>query len=480
LGDDPGFGYTVALTHAIEKSTAAVLRASPEAFRYRGADLRGAVARSLYINLASHPELMRAWAEGAEAPPLGSWIADRTAATLLGRDGTSRVDPRALAARGLFAARSVADRLGTRGRAPAKTATGPTCFLLDHPKYLRFIAPVRARLAGPSAVIATHPGDGVDMHVDPWSGDDALQARAVGRALWGFPSLMHGFDRIIDALSRMRASRSVVVEGMSPLDEIGSQASKALGIRSICLQQGWSPLVHAGFRGMTHSTMAVWGEGFRELLEPYNPGVEFAVTGNPVLGAELSTGRLRDEIGERPSVAFFLQSTSAWIGEDHLRALHELAARAAADLPDAAVLVREHPGAPLAEAERQAISASPNVRLVPAEEFTLREVLDAADLAVSIYSTSLLEGAALGTPAVIFNPTSLPPLEPDLAACGAAERVDGVEEALAAIRAILHDDDRRAAMWTASATVRERYFAGGDGAEAARRTAETIEGREAQ
>jgi hypothetical protein len=476
LGDDPGFGYTVALTHAIGESTAAVLRASPEAFRYRGADLRGAVERSLYINLASHPELMNAWAEGAGAPPLGSWIADRTAASLLGARGTApRVDPRALAARGLFAARTVADRFLTHGRGVPVKSTGPTCFLLDHAKYLRFIAPVRTRLAGPSAVIATDPGNGVDLHVDPWSSDDPLEARAVGRALWGFPSLMHGFDRILEALSRVRASRSVVVEGMSPLDEIGSQASKALGIRSICLQQGWSPLVHAGFRGMTHSTMAVWGQGFRELLEPHNPGVEFAVTGNPVLGAELSTGRLREQIGDRRSVAFFLQSTSSWIGETHLRALHELVGRTARELPHAIVLVREHPGAPLSEAERAAMAAPPNVKMAPAGELSLREVLDAADVAVSIYSTSLLEGAALGTPAVIFNPTSLPPFEPDLAACGAAERADDAQVALAAIARILSDDDHRERMRAATATAREHFFAGGDSADAALRTAEEIE-----
>jgi glycosyltransferase involved in cell wall biosynthesis len=102
-------------------------------------------------------------------------------------------------------------------------------------------------------------------------------------------------------------------------------------------------------------------------------------------------------------------------------------------------------------------------------------VLDAADVAVSIYSTSLLEGAALGTPAVIFNPTSLPPFEPDLAACGAAERADDAQVALAAIARILSDDDHRERMRAATATAREHFFAGGDSADAALRTAEEIE-----
>jgi hypothetical protein len=329
-----------------------------------------------------------------------------------------------------------------------------------------------------SAVLATHGGDGVDEQVDAWDGDAEPEGRAVGRAMWGFPDLLRGFDRVLGALSARRASGAVVVEGMSPLDEITSQAARSLGISSICLQQGWSPFVHAGFRGMTQSHMAVWGEGFRELLEPHNPGVEFAVTGNPVLGAEMTSGRLEEELGGRRSVAFFLQSRSAWIGPEHLRGLHSLVARTAADLPGVAVLVREHPGAPLDAGERERIGSAPNLLMVPAADWSLREVLDAANVAVSIYSTSLLEGAALGTPAVIFNPTSLPPLEPDLVRLGAATRAATVDEGREQIAAALTDPERRAALHEGTAAVRDRYFAGGDASGAATRLAELIDGEQ--
>jgi hypothetical protein len=316
----------------------------------------------------------------------------------------------------------------------------------------------------------------VDEHVEAWDGDDEPRGRAIGRALWGFPSLLRGFDRVLAALSRRRASRAVVIEGMSPLDEVTSQAARSLGTRSICIQQGWSPLVHAGFRGMTHSDMAVWGEGFRELLEPYNPGVEFAVTGNPVLGAEMSSGCLAEELSGQRSVAFFLQSRSAWIGAEHLRGLYELVASTAAALPNVAVLVREHPGAPLGPGELELIGSAPNIRMAPAAEWSLREVLEAADVAVSIYSTSLLEGAALGTPAVIFNPTSLPALEPDLVRLGAATRATTVNEGREQIAAAVGDTDRRAALLAGTAAVRDRYFAGGDASGAAARVAQLIDG----
>jgi hypothetical protein len=468
---DTDFGYTVALTEAIRAATDSVARTNPEAFTYRRADLRGAVERSLYILLASHAPLMSAYSERTAPPPLGSWIADLTGARLLGRGARAPTrDVRSLAARALFRVRSLLDR-----PRPASPGDGPACFVLDHTKYLRFIAPIREHMRRETAVVATHAGEGVDRLVE--TGDeDRPRGRAVGRALWGFPSLLHTYDRLLATLAEARAARVVAIEGMSPLDELTAQAARALGISSICVQQGWSPLIHAGFRGLGHTSMAVWGEGFAELLAPHNPGVRFTVTGNPALDAKLSTSRLDREIGDSAAVAFFLQSTSAWIREEHLRGFHDLVVETAAAVPEAVVLVREHPGAPLSHDERRRLSSPENVRLVPASDWSLREVLEAADLNVSIYSTSLLEGAALGTPAVIFNPTSLPPLEPDLVRLGAATRAESVDAAREQIAAVLDDPRERERLREGTAVVRDRYFAGGDAAGAAKRIAALVDG----
>jgi hypothetical protein len=268
----------------------------------------------------------------------------------------------------------------------------------------------------------------------------------------------------------------VAIEGMSPLDELSAQAARALGVPSVCVQQGWSPLVHTGFRGLSHTSMAVWGEGFRDLLAPYNPGVRFEVTGNPALGAGLSGGRLRDELDGRRAVAFFLQSTSSWIRAEHLEAMYDLVLDSADALPEAVVLVREHPGAPLDAAARERLSSPANVRLVNAPDWPLREVLESADVNVSIYSTSLLEGAALGTPAVIFNPTSLPPLEPDLVAIGAATRAETAAAAREQLVRALTDPGERERLRAGTIAVRDRYFAGGDADDAAARIAALIDG----
>ena len=56
----------------------------------------------------------------------------------------------------------------------------------------------------------------------------------------------------------------------------------AARISCLCIQQGWSPIVHNGFRNMSFSAMLTWGEGFAELLRPHNPAQRFVVTGSPV------------------------------------------------------------------------------------------------------------------------------------------------------------------------------------------------------
>jgi hypothetical protein len=476
LERDPSLEYSGKLTESIGVATDRVVWANPEAFLYRGVDLRYAVERSLYVALASHPDLMAAFrgaavGRDAQPPRLGSRLADMVGATVLDRaERPSRVAPRTLAARALYALRSARERAAAAPPAIVPRADAPVLFVLDHLKYLRFVAPVRERLSRPSLVLSTHRSGAVDEHLD--IPPDARSSRAVGRGLWGVPSLLGTFDRLVESFARIGPARVVVLEGGGPVDELAGRAARFVGLPSVCLQYGWSPFVHAGFRNMSWTAMGVWGSGFAGLLAPHNPATRFVVTGNPALAAETSEGALAAELGGRRAAAIFLQSESVWITANDMAQMLAVAAGAARALPDAAVLVREHPGAPLAPTDRVRLEELSNVRFVPASEWSLREVIDAADVAVSIYSTSLLEAAALGKPAVIFNPTALPPLEPDLAALGAARRATTPEDAIAALDEMLSGTTRATLAHTTD-RFREQYFAFGD--TAPQRTAQLID-----
>src|SRR5699024_10609006 len=86
-------------------------------------------------------------------------------------------------------------------------------------------------------------------------------------------------DELAAALMLAQCRAVVLAEGNAPEDETLARVGARLGLPTICVQQGWSPLVHTGFRNMSFAAMAMWGEGFGEILAPANPGQHFLAVG---------------------------------------------------------------------------------------------------------------------------------------------------------------------------------------------------------
>jgi hypothetical protein len=467
---DVGYQFVVALSDAIEIATGAFAREDPTAFRYRGSDLRRAVERSLYINLVNNRALYDAFRDRREPDldALGSPLERAVAVALLdpcGRVSSGRSMWRRLGARALWHARALRD--GSPPRA-GHSHNRPVAFMLDHLKFLRFVEPVRRRI-GPagevivsivpplSEALAAHGQDHVDLSR---ATDRPPVGRAVGVGLLGAPSLLSLYDGLLDAFASKSPRCVVVVEGMSASDELANRAARALAIATLCVQQGWSPFVHSGFRNMSYDAMAVWGEGFAELLAPHNPGQRFSAVGSFALAAEIAAGReaLAEELDGRPAVTFFLQPLSPLIRDEHQRAMLDLARRAAAELPECRVLVREHPGWPLDDATRRELTDA-DIALVDPARFSLRPVLEVSLAAVSIYSTSLVEAAAMGCVPVIFNPTSMPRYSPDLDALEAGIEARTPDAALRAIARVVEDGDARGRLISGAERFRSQFFA---------------------
>jgi glycosyltransferase involved in cell wall biosynthesis len=166
-------------------------------------------------------------------------------------------------------------------------------------------------------------------------------------------------------------------------------------------------------------------------------------------------------VAGRPCVGFFLQTVTQLISPAAMSGLLDLASQLAQDAPDVAVLVREHPGHRIDTGHLERLS-SPNLILTPPERYSLADVLSACDTVVSICSTTLLEAAALGTPPVILNQTSLPRYMPDLARIGAGIETRDPAIARHEVLRLLRDPDARERFARGMERVREHFFAGAD------------------
>lgn len=486
---DLGYEYILTLCSAIETATEDTERQQQGAYSYRGRTLRFALERQLYVELIDNDDLYRLFREARLGRSLGrihlrSQIDRDVARMLCGPQGADRIKPLlpSLRDRIVGKLRAIAhDSLAFRWREPAldpprlpedsPDQDAPVCFLLHHSKFVRFARPVLDLLARADVAVLSRDPDlqeqveALGVSFVPLA-DGGAPADLVGNGLAEHLNLPLQLDLFAAELKRLHARCLVVIEGNHPLDEVANQACKLLGIPCVCLQQGWSPFLHNGFRNMSFSSMLVWGEGFAELLAPNNPDQRFIVTGSPALeAAGNETGTLAARLAGRKAIAFFHQPASRLVRPEHLRQMADLIRETAAVLPDAEVLVRHHPSE---QGEFEGIDEVANVTLVPAGSYGLHEVLACSTAAVSMYSTTLLEAAALLVVPVTFNVTSLPRLVPDLASAAVGVEASDRSAALTALLALVSDETYRESLESGLRMVRERFFAGADGRAAAR------------
>ncbi len=466
-----GYRFTLDLCDAIAHTTAKVKLTEPRGLDYRETDLAYAVERELYIGLMNNPSVLDSYERlAASTEPSGATVSQplelAVARRLVPGGRHAIAGPPSFGRR---VGRAIRDAVpGVRaGRSSGVdlNPSGPVLMVLHHPKFLRFVEPVLHRLETRNVVIAS-------THLEVPAAAQELGALGVHLALRRpvapVPAPLRGmhspavYDAAHALLMTVRPRAVLTVEGNHPWDEATSRAARQLHMPAYCLQHGWSPIVHNGFRNMTFSEMFVWGEGFADLLSPFNPGQPFLVTGNPALAETTSSEaqqRLAQLAADRKLVAFFLQSASPLLSEQQVGSLLTLISEFATRFPDAHALVREHPSAPLGQVEQMALVASPNVTLVPPGEFPLRDILAAARSTVSMYSTTILESIAMLVPPVIYNATALPRYSPDVDEKGAGVEARTRPDVLETLDRLLHDDDYHASFLPAMQRFRDQFFA---------------------
>lgn len=479
-------GY-IKLNQAIEAFTTDLVAQDPETFRHRGADVRYAVERQLFFALFADQTLHQYFvALQTNAPPMpieDMPIWPRLIAPYMGYEAPSRTP----------ITQSVIWKVIRRFHRMHGSATvtvhcdeaPEVLFCAIHRKFVAYLSPIAARLTRPFAYLVVDDPELYQSFVEEGLPCvhiqlDAKTHRLMGAAVRVLPGFRPYNPPIFDAwILRLNAIRNaiaalqphciVVPEGNAPIYEILNQASKMLGVRVVCIQQGWAPVVHPGFRNMSYHLMSVWGRGFKDILQPYNPKQNFIVTGNHCVKR-----REQRVSGAAGCIAFFLQNGAHWLNAVTLRRILELANWCARTFPHIEVRIRNHPGTPLSVDDAALVRGHANLKLTPPTNDLLQDVLDRCDVAVSINSTTILEAVAAGAVPVILDVCGWGPYQPDIASRGAAIEVRNFEEAKVAIRSLLEDEPYRRSFTPALKQVTEDFFAN-DGAAAAGAIASTIE-----
>ncbi len=388
---------------------------------YRGADLRHALARALYFRFVNDTDARHAFRKSRLGP---GWLLKRFDPN---RNGDFRT------ALHNFVADSVA-----RPHFPSWSKDS-VVFAVIHPKFVRYVRSIGYDRA---SVFFGGTNDELEKELVKSDITVAHSTRKPFRRLFDarLPvlqafALQRELDTHLAFLTKQRPRVVVVVEGNSPFDEVMNQACKLAGIPCVCIQQGWSPIIHSGFRHLSFDRMLVWGEEFGRLLAPHSPRQRFVATGSHVVGPAVEGAPVLK--GE--AISFFLQGRSPLIDDTVWDGFLGLARRVAYRLPNTSILVREHPSEPLDERARSTLQI-PNVNCVDPATLPLDEQLARSRIGVSLYSTTLFECVARGVVPVVVNPGLIRSFVPSLAVSGAGVEASSFPDAEAAIVQLSEDN----------------------------------------
>jgi glycosyltransferase involved in cell wall biosynthesis len=474
-----GHEYTMALCSAIEKVTASEEAKNPKVFIYNGLNLRYAIERSFYFSYANHNGLFGIFTR---------WKTDRLemivhvknnvekkiAANLCNLDENQiQIQPESLSKKIKFKIKFLVQwllivcgisRLTSyiRRKINILSQRGEeydVLFYVINERFVRFMRPIFGEMPVSCAYI-THDRKAADYlereklpfikisrfgHlIRQWSQKDSWLKQFL---------LIELYDQLCDSIERIRPKTIVMVEGSAPQYEVVNQLSKKCNIRSICLQQGWAPFVHTGFRNMTFSQMLVWGEGFAKDLKPYNHYQNFITTGSYTVET-----KILKRVEKINTISFFSQGKTFFINDSVWQEFITLAEQIALQCKEVEVIMREHPLYPLSYIEKERLERVGVIFMSP-PKYSLDEVFQKSDLTVSIFSSAILESIAAGILPIVFNPKVLPKFYPDITALGVNIEVNNIKEAIQEIIELVKNPTQIEKFREPMENFREKYFA---------------------
>lgn len=325
-----------------------------------------------------------------------------------------------------------------------------------HERFLTFMLPVLSRIPHEIVVICESPIPDDLEHSDniylieldfQW-----IQQYKNEYLIHSYPDFLVMFNNLELFISLLEPSTLLVIEGNHYQFELLAILGENRDIPVICIQQGWPGILTTQFKEMQFSHFLSWGDGFSDILRINNPKPKYISTGYPF--------KIEETIN-RNGIAFFLQAPILVSNKQAHTELLELIVFCAQRYPDRAIYVREHPEFPLNKNDIR-IEEHKNIEFVPPNSIALSKVFSNSIVAISIFSSTLMEALIYGTIPLIYNPDLMNHYCPDLHKDRLGIEVNSFREAKIEISSLIDSPDYLQSFAERIEKVKHYYYASHD------------------
>lgn len=479
--NDFGYDYIMALCSAIEEVIRQEEVKNPDIFTYKGSNLRYAITRALYFSYVNHDQLFEIYIQSKKETLISvikvkDDIEKKLITTMCNvREDKIIIEPRAEMIEQIktmikpsvrFCIKIfLLDKIATLIRKKInffqqKNSTCSVLFFTINERFVQYMKPIFDKMPVSCQFITHNPVTANYLNqekipfvkissflysIKRWSQKDSWIKRFY---------LTEQYDLLEDSILRIYPKSIVFVEGNAPQYEVVNRICKKFGIQSVCVQQGWAPIVNNGFRNMSYSKMLVWGEGFAKDLAPYNTNQHFTVTGNFMVETKPPK-----DIKKIKTIALFSHGKTRIVPSKTLKDFVDFARQLANKYQSINIIIREHPVYKLDQKTKSELEKCDNVMFMSEPKYSLESIMEKSNINITVFSTVSLESLSAGILPIIINTTSCPKFFPDIDKMKAGIEVKTTNEALQTVEMLIRDPKEFNKFKEPMKKFRKEYFA---------------------
>ncbi len=446
---DFGYQYTLDICEAISLYTSTIFKIDNQAFIYRASDLRYAIERCLYIQCINSKKLYSKYLFKKQKLIKSNFIClknyEKDIYNLIFHKNDYRINTffkwfYSLIKKTIHFYRFI--KLFKERARVSSAGNYKVVFNFSNKKFLNYVRPILNYLEESSFVFQVGSDEQLSKVIQN-EGFKVLEINNkykylnhffVSKFLADFLELLKDYDNNISALENKNIKSIVTFEGNSPQDIIILEVAKKLKIPCYCIQQGWSPYIHNGFRNMSFTDYFIWGNEFKNQLVKYNPNQNFTISGSPYLKKSLS----QTEVLKIKTLSFFLQPVCPLMSQSAFDKFIKLIFICSKTFPDLNIIVKEHPSSNLKKELKKRFSKNKNITLYESNSQKLNQILELSDLTLSVFSSVILESIHKNKLPIICNFGSIPKYLPYIVEKDCAIEIFSINDAIKIIKNLIN------------------------------------------